>query len=97
MSRPKTIDLLGIDPKEFVGVDHDIVMMRKLEGARNKKHKLVEELKSLPLDCEYEEVSGRDHQIKYLDKAMVAYIDELEEMGIDYTMPKKNVMVQNSN
>jgi len=79
--RLSTLELYGLDAKDFVGVPHEIVLLAKIDACFENIERLYEELKE---EMDYETVQGINYQIKYREKAKTAMMQDYSEMGFTY-------------
>ncbi len=85
--RFKTEELYSINPKEFIGMAHELVLEKKADALLARKKKLAQELRDADIDAvlSYEVVSAINSEIKYLDGGISDNLFFLDEMGVGYT------------
>jgi len=82
--RESTEELYGLDPMDFLGVPHEIVLKKKIDACWEKSESLNKELMKCTQEVNYEIAQGISYKLKRIEKARVAMTKDYEEMGLRY-------------
>lgn len=82
--RYTTQHLYNINPKEFIGIPYEIVLINKLKALGLRREKLAKELRETCGSSDYEKLCAINYELMYIDGAENDHRYLLDEMGVTY-------------
>jgi len=79
--RPTIKQLYGVDPSTLKDLPATQYHARKIELLHVRKEAIVRELNCLPLTGCWEEAQAINHELKYIEKAIVANEKDLADLN----------------